>query len=264
MDKKILQLLDFYLDFKKTTIEYTVVNNKIKEFVKKKGGSSIIDCYSIKIKKVDKSVYSDEAINYLKNNNLKRFLENKIDILKIEKLINEGVLEEKYVLENIVKEKTFLDIKTTSMKDNFLDFLKEMEYKYTYSSILNCIKKRQVLKSELDMKRFLYYQTAKEVKQLLINNNLEEYRFKYKKDIGLVRIIYRSTSYSEEFLKYINNNNLDATKVVIKHSDLLRSKSKKINRNELNKYKIDAHQEYLYINFLHGVYKKNQKQKAYS
>lgn len=261
MNKKISQLLDFYIDFKKTAIEYTVVNSKIKEFVKKKGGNSIVDCYLLKIKQVDKSIYNNEAIDYLKNNNLKKFLENKIDNLKVEKLIEEGILEEKYVLENIIKEKTFLDIKTTLMKDNLSDFLKEMEYQYSHSSILNCIKKRQVLKSELDMKRFLYYQTAKEVKQILINNDLEQYRFKYKNDLGLVKIVYRGTSYSEDFIKYINDNNLDATKIVIKHSDLLRSKSKKINREELNKYKIEAYQEYLYVHFLHGVYKKTRNKK---
>lgn len=261
MDKKISQLLDIYLDFKKTAIEYTVVNSKIKEFVKKKGGSSFIDCYSLKIKQVDKSVYSDEAIDYLKNNKLEKFLENKIDNFKVEKLISEGILEEKYVLENIIKEKTLLDIKTTSMKENFTKILKDMEYKYSYSSILNCIKNRQILKSELDMKRFLYYQTAKEVKQMLINNDLEQYRFKYKNDLGLIKILYKSTSYTNDFIKYVNDNNLDANKVVIKHSELLRSKNKKINRDELNKYKIEAYQEYLYVQFLHGVYKKNRKNK---
>lgn len=261
MDKKISQLLDIYLDFKKTAIEYTVVNSKIKEFVKKKGGSSFIDCYSLKIKQVDKSVYSDEAIDYLKNNKLEKFLENKIDNFKVEKLVSEGILEEKYVLENIIKEKTLLDIKTTSMKENFTKILKDMEYKYSYSSILNCIKNRQILKSELDMKRFLYYQTAKEVKQMLINNDLEQYRFKYKNDLGLIKILYKSTSYTNDFIKYVNDNNLDANKVVIKHSELLRSKNKKINRDELNKYKIEAYQEYLYVQFLHGVYKKNRKNK---
>ena len=258
MDKKISQLLDFYLDFKKNAIEYTVVNNKVKEFVKKKGGSSIIDCYSLKLKKIDKSTYSNEAIDYLKKNKLEKFLENKIDNLKVERLIEEGILDENYVLENIEREKTFLDIKTTSMKDTFSEFLKEMEYQYSHSSILNCIKKRQVLKSELDTKRFLYYQTAKEIKQLLISNDLEQYRFRYKDDLGLVKVMYRGTSYSEDFIKYVNDNNLDVFRVVINHSDLIRSKSKKINRKELDIYKTEAYQEYLYVQFLHGVYKKNK------
>lgn len=261
MNSKIISLLNFYIDFKKTIGEYTVLTNKIKEYVSKKNNTTIVDYYSLKLKQVDKSIYSEDIIDYLKSNNLTNFLDIKVDQAKINELIKDNIIEKDYVANNIEKEKTFLSIKIEGLQEELNSNLKDIEYKISYTPILDIIKRRELLKYELNRQRYLYYNNAKELKEVLAQNNLTQYRFKYQNKLCMLKIIIVDTCYTDDFISYIINNHNDATKTIIKHSELIRTKSKKVDREIIDKYKIEKHQDYLYVKFLHGLFNKSKKNK---
>ena len=77
----------------------------------------------------------------------------------------------------------------------------------------------------------------------------------------MLKIIIVDTCYTDDFISYIINNHNDAIKTIIKHSELIRTKSKKVDREIIDKYKIEKHQDYLYVKFLHGLFNKSKKNK---
>ena len=259
MDAKIINLIDSYIDFKNTIVEYTVLTNKVKDYLKEKNNSTIVEYYSLKLKKIDKSTYDKGVIDYLKDNNLDIFLDFKIDQAKIDELVDSHTLDKDYVIENIEKEKTFLNIKIDGFKEELNSNLKDVEYKLSYTPLINIIKRRELLKHELNRLRYLYYKNAKELKEMMVQNSLDQYRFRYENKLCLLKIITVETCYSEDFVSYIKNNHKDAIITTVKHSELLRTRSKKVNRDIVDRYKIEEYQDYLYVKFLQGLFNKKEK-----
>ena len=87
MQETVSKLLDSYINFLKLTLLYEVINTKLKNYTKEHGGTTIIDYYALEVKIVDKSIYTNDIIPYLKENNLNRFIKEKISENKISELI---------------------------------------------------------------------------------------------------------------------------------------------------------------------------------
>lgn len=259
MQDKIVELVDSYTTFMKSTSEYSIVTNKIKDYVRAHDNNTIVDYYSLKLKVVDKSIYSKDAISYLKSENLNRFVKSKIDDSKIDKLVDENLLDKEFVMNNIVNEKTVLDIITANLNNLLTSYKKEATDKFNNVNIVSCIKRRESLKYVINEQRSSYYNRAKHLKKILLNNNLKQYRFKYRNDIGIVKIKEVERIYSNDFVKYINQNYKDANIYFVDSPSLLKSKSKKIDRDTLDTYKIENYQEYLYIKVLYGLFNKKFK-----
>lgn len=258
MQKCLEELMDAYYDFQYKVSEYEVINNKIKEYVKENHNKVIIDYYSLKLRLVDKSFYLEELIPYLIENNFKNFIIKQIDDEKLSNLIEEGVINKEFALSNIEKEKTVLDIRLKKMPKILSEYKEELKNNINSESWLDLVKKRERLKTKIDASRYRYYKEAKNIKDLLNENNMSQYRFQYGDDIGLAKIRIKNREYCKAFIDYIEINGLDAIKLVIDNPKLLKSKSKKLDREFINKYKIENFQEYLYITILRSALAKSK------
>lgn len=253
MQSHIGELINAYYDFHCKVSEYEVVNNKIKEYVKENNNKVIVDYYSLKLRLVDKSFYSEEIIPYLIENKFKNFIIKDVDDKKLSALIDSGIVNRDFALSNIEKEKTVLDIKFKNMPEVLEKYKEEVKNAIDKDSWLDVIKKREKLKPVIDASRYRYYKEAKNVKDLLNENRMSQYRFQYSDDIGFVKIRIKEREYCDSFVDYIEANRLDALKLSVNNQKLLKSKNKKLDRDYVNKYKTENFQEYLYVTILRSA-----------
>lgn len=261
MQNNINNLLESYMKFAYSTSEYNIITNNLKNFTKNHGDNVIIDYYSLKIKRVDKSTYTNEIISYLKEKNLNQFIEEKVDDNKICNLIELGVLNKDLVINNIENEKTVLDIKMINFKESLALFEEDLKKQIKSTDLKKCIQKRESLKYQINEHRYNYYKFAKQIKDSLSDNNISQYRFQYKEDIGILKIKTLNRTYTKDFRNYLKNTNLDALVYSVNSQALLKSKSKKIDREIVNQFKIENYQEYLYVKILRGLFNKKIKNK---
>lgn len=259
MEDKINNLLDSYIKYIKLSIEYNVITEKLKNFTKLNNNKTIVDYYSLQIKLIDKSMYNKDLIPILIENKLDKFLEEKINDKKISKLIELGDLDETFIKKNIDSKKTRLDIKIIDLKNELNLFKKKLAYEIDRFDITTCIRRRESVKYEIVQYKNNYYSLARQIKFFLIDNEIQEYRFQYNNKIGLLRIKTTETKYSTNFIYYLKSSGIDAFEYSIKNSQLLKSKSKKIDRNIINEFKIDNYKELLYIKILKGLFNKKTK-----
>ena len=253
-------LLDSYTKYRYGLCEYKVVTDKLKEFTKAHNNKTIVDYYSLQLKLIDKSTYSSKLIPYLKENNLDKFIEEKVNNKKIYDLIKSGALNEEFVIDNIESEKSILDIKMANFKNEIALFEKNLIKEVEQMEIIKCVRKRETLRYQIDQCRYNYYNCAKQVKYLLLGSEVPQYRFQYGDDIGVLKIKNINRVYTKSFLDSLRINNPDVLCYSVNSPALLKSKSKKINRNTINEFKIDDYKEYLYIKILTNLFnKKNRK-----
>src|SRR5699024_7199449 len=126
--------------------------------------------YSLKLRLVDKSFYSEEIIPYLIENKFKNFIIKDVDDKKLSALIDSGIVNRDFALSNIEKEKTVLDIKFKNMPEVLEKYKEEVKNAIDKDSWLDVIKKREKLKPVIDASRYRYYKEAKNVKDLLNEN----------------------------------------------------------------------------------------------
>lgn len=242
MNEYIVDLLVAYKKQLDLIATYNNVNSQIKEYVSSKGGKAIVSKYRLNLVKVDKSTYEEALIPYLLENNLDSFLEYKIDNLKIKKSISNKLIDRDYVINNIERDKTVLDILIPEMKP-VLDLDKINE-----KNISSKINYRILLKNEIKIAKSIYYEKAKMLKDILKSKDLNEYRFKYNDMIGLFRVRIKDREYSDELIRYCTKKQIDVFNCVIRDSKLRSTKIKSILNDEvISNSKIERYQDYLYI-----------------
>lgn len=255
----ILELIDNYKKFMIKKNEYQIVNEKIKKELRNSKYKKVVEYYSLKLKITDVSKYSDELIPYLLEQKLENFLIVNVDEVKLSKLVKDGVLDINYVYSNIEEEKTLLDIIIKNL-DIYLSKCKnDFEKSIRNYSLFELVKKREVIKEEINLPRGKYYSLSKKIKDILSTNELTQYRFEYNKEVGMVKIKIKSRKYSKEFIEYLVTNDIDAIKLTVDSVKLLKSKSKKINKQYINKYKIEEYKETLYVYILKNILEKKQR-----
>lgn len=259
MENLIAKLIKSYIDFYSLISEYTVLNDRLKTYTKEHHNNVIVDYYSLKIKLIDKSIYSQEVLSYLLKNNLNNFIEKEVDDKKIKNLIQANALDRNFVLSSINSEKTYIDIKLNNYNDYINSLKNRISNNIENLDILNIIKRRESLKLEIGDLRYMYYRNAKEVKSKMLCEELPKYRFKYKDSIGILKIETSKRLYSNQFVNYLESNNLDAFKYNILNKKLNDSKNKKIDRDYIEQFKQYNYQEQLYIVILKGLFNKKFK-----
>ena len=242
MDEYIVDLLAAYKRQLDLIATYNNINGQIKEYVASKGGKAIVNKYRLNLVKVDKSTYEETLIPYLLENNWDSFLEYKIDNLKIKKSISDKLIDRDYVINNIDRDKTVLDILIPDMKA-VLDLDKINE-----KNMSSKINHRILLKNEVKIAKSIYYEKAKMLKDILKSKELNEYRFKYNDMIGLFRVRIKDRVYSDEFIRYCTEKQIDIFKCVINDSKLRSTKIKSVLNDEvISSLKVERYQDYLYI-----------------
>lgn len=264
IENVIIELLDEYTAFKVMTLEYELLTDKIKEYVKKNNGYVVLDYYSLTLKSVDKSFYSNRLIPYLKTNNLTKFIVEKVNEDKINKLVENKIIEESDVLKNIVSEKTFLNIQLLNFDKNLKNIELQLSQNIHQMSMKRCVDKRESLRIEIDKSRFKYFTLAKQVKDLLSIGERTMYRFQYNDDLGMLKIKTVSRDYTSSFIQFLKDKNPDSLFYSIDSPSFLNSKNKKIDRNITEQFKIEDYKDYLYIKILKGVLDKKIKKMKYS
>ena len=261
MEEYLSLLMQYYTNFKYKVVEYNAINNEIKDYCRKNKNKTLVEYYSLTLKTVDKSTYTNDAIQYLLDNKLKMFLIKGVNEKELSKLIESDLIDKDFVMLNTLKEKTVLDIKLVGLNELLEKKLKQVKKEIKSMTMLNLIQRREVLKLEIKDLQYNYYKYAKLTKDELSNMDLRQYRFKYEENIGLVEVRTKNRTYNDDFIMYLEGNFPDAIKYKIDSSKLLRSTSKKINRKELDKFKVENYQEYLYVSILRGLYNKKLKNK---
>lgn len=256
MREDIVDLIDSYTNFIYKVTEYNVVNNKLKEYVRENHNNLIVDFYGLKLKSVDKSTYSKEVIPYLLENNLNQFIREAVSNKKINELMQENKIDRNFVLSNIENEKTALDIKLKNFPNDIDRFKNKVQYEVNNKEIINLVQRRECLKLEISDARYHYYKFVKKVKDILNVNKEYKHRFQYNSDIGMVKIRVTDRVYSDDFIKYLKERDLEAINFYVDSSKLIQTKSKKIDRKIVNKYKNYNFQEYLYVSVLRGLLNK--------
>lgn len=253
IQQHITKLIEQYCDFQYKVSEYEVVNNKIKKDIKQSNNKRIVNYYSLRLKLIDKSFYSEELIPYLIKNRLNNFIIKGIDEVKLSKLIEENKIDRDFAMLNIEKEKTVLDIRLKKLPGKLEEFKEQVKEDIKTESLFDLVKKRERLKSMINIPRYKYYSEAKKIKDLLAENEIYQYRFQHDGDVGFVKIRIKEREYSKSFIDYIETNKLDALKLSIDNQKLLKSRSKKLDREFVNKYKTEKFQENLYVAILKNV-----------
>lgn len=261
MQNNINNLLESYIKFIYSTSEYNIITNRLKEFTKIHGNSAIVDYYFLQLKVVDKSVYKNEIIPYLKENKLNKFIEEKVNNDIVHALIESGDLNEEFVINNIEKEKTVLDIKMANFKDSVCLFKENLIKQVESLDLTTCIKKRESLRYQIDEYRYNYYKFAKQAKDFLLDNRIYQYRFQYGDDIGILKVKTIERIYTKSFIDSLKLSNPEILDYSVNSPALLKSKSKKIDRDAVNQFKIIDYKEYLYIKILMGLFNKRVRNK---
>lgn len=259
MQNTINNLLDSYTKYIYSSSEYKVITKKLKEFTKLYNNKTIVDYYSLQVKVIDKSTYTNEIIPYLKENNLDKFIEEKINDKKVYDLIELGCLSEDFIKNNIKEEKTRLDIKMINFRNQVSSFEEDLAKQIETTDLVKCIRKRESLRYQITQYKCDYYNFARQVKFFLLDSKIPEYRFQYNNSIGILRVKNVSRTYTENFTYNLKTNHPDVFDYSVKSPELLKSKSKKINRDIINQFKVDNYKEYLYIKILKGLFNKKNK-----
>lgn len=260
MQETISNLIEHYSLFVRKTTEYTAINDLIKSYVKKHNNHILVDYYSLTLKYSDNSIYSNDIIPYLKENKQNSFIKKNISTKKVYQLLKSKSLSEELVLSSIEREKTILDIKLKKLPMELEKLKETVQNQFSEKNILQAIQRRECLKLEIDDLRGKYYLYAKQAKDAIrIKNNLEKYRFQYKDDFGVLQVKSKEIIYSDKFLSYLIDNDIDAIDYTVDSKKLLKSKNKKLDRAYLEQYKNYLYSERLYVDIVAGVFHKKIK-----
>lgn len=263
MEDSINNLLDSYIKYIYSLSEYKIITKKLKDFTKMHNNKAIVDYYSLQVKIIDKSTYSNKLVPYLKENNLNKFIEEKVNDKKIYNLIKLGSLNEDLVKNNIEEEKTRLDIKIMNFKEEISLFEENFTKQIETTDLIKCIIKRESLRYQISQYKCNYYNYARQIKFFLLDSEIPEYRFQYNNNLGVLRVKNTHRTYNKNFIYNLKANNIDAFDYSVKNSELLKSKSKQINRDIVDQFKINNYKEYLYIKILKGLFNKKNKRAIY-
>ena len=157
MQDTINNLLDSYTKYIYSSSEYKVITKKLKEFTKLYNNKTIVDYYSLQVKVIDKSTYTNEIIPYLKENNLDKFIEEKINDKKVHDLIELGYLSEDFIKNNIKEEKTRLDVKMINFRNQVSSFEENLAKQIETTDLVKCIRKRESLRYQITQYKCDYY-----------------------------------------------------------------------------------------------------------
>lgn len=240
-------LIKHYISFIELTLEYNLINNKLKKFTRENENSVLINGYSLQLKIVDKSHYTDEIIPYLRKNKFNKFIEMKINENKINNYIKSDILTENYVLSNIEKEKTVLDIDIQHFDHHQQQFEILKEKEIGALKLKECIIQRENLKHQINDIRYIYYKYAKQIKDILYTNNSLQHQFNYQNLNIILKYKVLNKIYSHKFIEEQLKLNPDIFYYSPNSKSLLLSKNKKIDKEYINQFKIEKYQEYLYI-----------------
>lgn len=242
----VVELLDIYKEHLFLITEYNYLNDRIKNHVKSSGGKLLLKPYSLRIVEVDKSIYSDEILGYLKSNNLEKFIIKSVDNKKLKNLVDTNVLSRELVLENIKTDKTVLDIIVPKLNEIIKAYKEELSK--MDGNLLNMIEKRILLKEKVAVSKSLYYKKTKYIKDVLRMKGLSEYRFECGDLVGLIRIRIVGRVYDESFIDDCVNSDIDIFNYKVDSQKLRASKLKRVaNDTNLDNYKLKQKSDYLYI-----------------
>ena len=242
MDKYIVELLDAYKRQLDLFTTYNIINAQIKQHVISKGGRLKVGKYILNIVEVDKSEYNEELMDYLIEKDLTSFIIQEVDNFKVKNLVTSGVLDRNYLLENIKRDKSVLDIIVPDIEP-VAD-----ESKLLLKNLNDKIDARILLKNELAVAKPIYFKKAKMIKDILRVNNMNEFRFKFESGVGLVRIRITGREYEDEFMDMCKKENIDIFKYRINDKKLRNSKlSKIVNDGIIKNARVDKKENYLYV-----------------
>lgn len=241
MNKYIVELLDAYRHQLNLIETYNIINTEIKEYVISVGRKAIIDKYALKVIEVDKSTYNEEIVDYLIEKDLTSFLIKEVDNFKVKNLMLEGVLDRNYILENIKRDKSVLDIIVPSIKP-MVDKTKLL------ANLNDKVDARMVLKNEIAVAKPIYFEKSKIMKDILRGNNINEFRFEFENGVGLVRTRIVGREYEDEFVNRCKRENIDIFKYKIDNKKLKSSKLSKIIEDDIiQSARINKKENHLYI-----------------
>lgn len=259
MEDYLLNLMENYTAFKYKVAEYSTINEVLKKYTKEKESKTLVDYYSLTLRTVDKSVYKNELTDYLLENNLKNYLTKTVNEKNLSKLMQDNLIDNDFVMLNTIKENTVLDIKLLGLNESLAAKIKEVEKQIKSIPMLKLIQRRELLKLEINELRQKYYKFAKLTKDELVKNGMKKYRFKFDDSICAIEIKTKSRVYNNELIEYLESHFPLALQYKVDNAKLLKSKSKKINREEIDSFKVEKYQEYLYVSMLKGLYNKKMK-----
>jgi hypothetical protein len=254
LDSKVKEFVDIYYAYVSSMSKYGIINSKIKDFLREHNKSYKINDYVLKLKEKDVSIFDNELVDYMIDNQLNQFLEEVIDESKISKLIDSKKINRESILPFVIKEKTHIDISMDgkydiieSYKARYEEFIKDFD-------LIAQIRERRKISLEIDEIKNSYYSMAKWLKWYLAENNMDEYKFDYNGYNGLIKVVVKERIYdTKNFIKWIHSNNIDATTVQINSAKLLKSKSKKINWEYVNVFKDEKIDETVWITEVKGT-----------
>lgn len=254
MKDTIMNLMSCYKDFLFSISEYTIVNETIKS--KMKSNREKVEFYSLEIKSKNYSRYSTDITKYLLNNKLDKFLERQIDDNKIKELTSIGILNESMLEYFIDKEHTRLIINSSNIQNEITKHKNTIRENITNIGTLELIRRREFLRLQTNENRIRYFNAAKATKDILVLHYKDKITFKTNSDVVRLEIKIINTTYKDEFIHYLDANNIDAFKYKVLDTKLNNSKDKRLDASVIAKYRIDNRKECLYITVLPGAFKK--------
>jgi hypothetical protein len=201
-------------------------------------------------------------VTYLIKNNLDKFYEKQIDDKKIKNLIDSNILTEDAINYFIEREKTVLLISSSSITGEVASHKANVRAAVDKMEMIELIRKREILKLQINDLRNKYYNAAKSTKDVLLLHSKDRITVKIKEEVVKLEIKLIRTIYKKELIQYLELNNIDAFEYKVNIDKLKNSKSKKLDREIIDKYKIENNKECLYIHILQGLLRKYNKNKS--
>lgn len=260
MKETIINLMVYYKEFLLNISEYNILTESIKN--RMTANKILIQYYSLEKKICNYSTYDNGVVTYLIENNLDKFYEKQIDDKKIKNLIDSNILTEDAINYFIEREKTVLLISSSSITGEVASHKANVRAAVDKMEMIELIRKRELLKLQINDLRNKYYNAAKSTKDVLLLHSKDRITVKIKEEVVKLEIKLIRTIYKKELIQYLELNNIDAFEYKVNIDKLKNSKSKKLDREIIDKYKIENNKECLYIHILQGLLRKYNKNKS--
>lgn len=259
MKETIINLMRCYKEFLLNISEYNILTESIKS--RMSTNKTLVQYYSLEKKNCNYSTYDNRVVTYLIENNLDKFYEKQISDKKIKSLIDSNILTEDAMNYFIEREKTVLLINSSSIPSEIASHKASTRSTIDKMEMIELIRKRELLKLQINDLRNKYYNAAKSTKDMLLLHCKDKITVKIKDEVVKLEIKLVKTIYKKELIQYLELNNIDAFEYKANIDKLKNSKSKKLNREIIDRYKIENTKECLYIHILQGLLKKYNKSK---
>lgn len=260
MKETIINLMVCYKEFLLNISEYNILTESIKN--RMVANKILIQYYSLEKKICNYSTYDNGVVTYLIENNLDKFYEKQIDDKKIKNLIDSNILTEDAINYFVEREKTVLLISSSSITGEVASHKANVRADVDKMEMIELIRKRELLKLQINDLRNKYYNAAKSTKDVLLLHSKDRITVKIKEEVVKLEIKLIRTIYKKELIQYLELNNIDAFEYKVNIDKLKNSKSKKLDREIIDKYKIENNKECLYIHILQGLLRKYNKNKS--